>query len=318
MFPKLIPLLLAVIILAGCTAKEKPITLSEAEKNLIAFCQKEGDLTIFTRTVQKTLWIYIPLHEPLFTVKPTKDNDQEKRKTPLGLLYLGGEFDEHKKFSLNYDIVPDIIPPDPVTYGSAYNELYTKKRQLLYQGFQETLFNIPPEGTPDFIVIIVADVKTGVGTRSTMYLNDIKQYMSEALPGDEYYLREWNEVFGDEKLIGDAAGKNIHYSNIEWPDFLLEQIKTRIRFKFTQSDFPPESEAEKTIATIAANTLRFYPFTDHNGIYLYNIRAKRDVFFSKEELKIFEEKSRWEGKGKLTTIRFDASQLQPIVEESTR
>jgi hypothetical protein len=251
------------------------------------------------------LWVYTPFNEPLFTVKPSPKDTREKKNTPLGLLYLGGEFDEKKNFSINYDVVPNVPPPDPVTYGSGYNENYTKKRQLIYQGLQETIFNIAPKEAPNFVIVVI------VATKSTIYLSDLKQYMTEAIPPDEYYLREQNEIFGDETLIGDVHGKFLKYEDEDWTDFLIDQIKTRVKFKFTQSDFPPDSDPDKTIAAIAANTLRFYPFTDYTGLYLYNIRAKKDMLYSKDQLKALEEKAWWEGKGKLTTIHFDAGTMKP-------
>jgi hypothetical protein len=283
-------------------------------------------LSIITRTVGKTLWIYAPFGEPLFTVKASSKNERVERKaSPFSLLYLDGLYDEKRNISLSYDIVPDVLPPDPVTYGSAYNEKYAKRRQLIYQGLQETIFNVPAKDAPDFIVVMIADIKTGVGIKNTFYLPDFKKYTAEALPFDEYYFREKNEVFGDESLIEDREGRSLQFTDVKWPDFLIDQMKTRIKFKFTQSDFPPDKDPDKVIAGIAANTLRYYPFTDYTGVYLYNIRAKRDMLFNKLQLKTFEEKTPQEDKGRYTTIHFDAGKIissdqktEPAATESSR
>ncbi|MBF0595409.1 MAG: hypothetical protein HQL22_10655 [Candidatus Omnitrophica bacterium] len=305
-------LILGLIFGAGCAPKDKLYTPSEAEKKLAAFCLKEGETTIFTRIVGKTLWVYIPFDEPLFTVKPLSSNEpREKKKSPLGLLYLGGQFDEQKNFSFEYDIVPDVISADKLTYTTSYNEKISKKRQLMYTALQESVFNMTPKDSPDFVVIVIAELKTGVGIKSTLYLSDLKQYMTQAIPAEEYSLREWNLIFGSDDLANDRQGRSLAYEDVDWKDFLVEQIKRRINFIVTQSDFPPKSDPDKAFATAAADTLRYYPFTDYQGVYLYNMRAKREMLFNKVQLKTFEEKSAWEGHGKLTTIHFDMNNVQP-------
>lgn len=305
-------MLALVLLLTNCSwTKESRYTPSEAEIKLAAFCQKESQLTIATRFVGKTLWVYAALDEPLFSVKPSPaSNRAEKTPAPFGLLYIDTQFTEEKNFALTYDIVKDVLPADPVTYGSAYNENYTKKRQVIYQGLQESIFNVETDKEPTFIVIVLADITTGVATKSTFTLKDLKGYMSEALPMDEYYLREANVIFGDKALMGDKNGFSLTYTDIAWSDFLSEQINNRVRFRFTQSDFQPKAEPDKIILEIAANTLRFYPFTDYTGVTLNNLRDKKENSFSKEELKSFEEEKFWEkSAGRLTTIHFNAGNL---------
>ena len=203
----------------------------------------------------------------------------------------------------------DVLAGEANTYGSAYNENYTKKRQLIYQGLQETVFNVDKAKAPDFVIILIADVTKGLATKSTLYLTDLKQFLSEALPPDEYYLREATEILGDQNLIGDKQGRSIQYKDVVWPDFLTEQLKNRIRYKLTQSEFPPEGKPDTEIIRIAANTFRFYPFKDYVGIHLYNMREKKSYTYSKDQLFIFEEKPKWQDKGRYTTIRFDGNKL---------
>lgn len=316
----LLPLIVSLGLCTGCSFKDKVYTPSEAEKNLVKFCQEEGStkespFLIATRLVNKTLWIYVPLREDLFNVKPSDSEGNEKKTAPLGLLYLGGQFDGEKNFAFNFDIVPDVLPPDPPTYSSGYNEGFTRKRQMIYQGIQETIFNTEA-GKIDFIVIMVVDIKTGVGVKSTIYLNDLKQYMTEALPPDEYYFREVNDVFGDKRLVGDRTGEYVPYAEVQWPSFLVDQIKTRVHYKFSQSNIDTTMPPENIIAAIAANTVRFYPFSDYKGLYLFNIREKKDTVFTKDKLDTLKEKSWWEGKGKLTTIHFNANDYLPAEDKA--
>ena len=301
-------LAICLIIGAGCSLleKDKPYTPREAENKLAAFCQKEGNVTIQTRMVDKTQWVYLPTSESIFSIKPSPDTGSkpERKATPFALLSLDAVFTPERKFSYTYDIVPDVLPGDASSYGINYSESYAKKKQLLYQGLQETFFNIKETEAPQFLVIVIADITQGVATKNTLYLRDLKEFMTGAI-FEEYYMRELSEVIGNKNLIGDKNGNALTYETVTWSNFLTEQIKNRIRYKFTQSDFKPKVAPDREIITIAANAIRIYPFQDFTGLYLYNRREKKEQIFTKEELKAFEEKTSWEKeKDRLTTIHY--------------
>ncbi len=303
----LLVLILAVSLLTGCGwPKDQRYTASEAEQKFITFCQTEGSITATTRSVGKTQWIYVPLEIPLFDIKATRGEKPKRMRTPLSLLSLEIKY-KTSAFSLEYDIIPDVLPPESPSYASGYNEAYTKKRQLIYQGIQETFFNIKdPAEMPIFFVVVVADITKGVATRSTLYLEDLRKFMTEALPPDEYYMREQNDIIGNPELVGDKTGQYLTYQDVAWPDFLTDQMKTRIKYKFSGSTFPPKTEPDQVIIGLVANTVRFYPFQDFTTIKLSNFREKRELEFSKEQLKAYEEKPLWESeRGRMTVIRFD-------------
>jgi hypothetical protein len=302
-------LLTVLIVTGGCDfLKEKAYTPTEAEKKLVAFCLKEGNLNVTVKRIGLTLWIYAPIEQAIFDIKVSPDKGKTERKiAPLSLLSLQTDFSE-KYFKLNYDVVPDVLAPEPVSYGSSYNELYTKKRQLMYQALQESFFNAkeaPKDPVPLFAVIMIADVTKGIATKSIVYLRDLRQYVSEVLPPDEYYMREINEIVGKEGLIQDKLGKNVPYAEITWPYFLIEQMKTRIKYKFTNADISDQTVPADEVARAAANTLRFYPFGDYTGVLLYDVRAKKELNLTKDLLKGYTVKSAWEEENrKLTTIHF--------------
>ena len=120
---RLLPLFLlaAMVMASGCFPKDKAYTPTEAEKKLAAFCLKEGNLKVITKRLGLTLWIYVPVGEPIFEVKASPDQGKVERKVqPFSLLSLQTDFSE-KYFKLNYDIVPDVLAPEPMSYGSSYN-----------------------------------------------------------------------------------------------------------------------------------------------------------------------------------------------------
>jgi hypothetical protein len=308
---RLLLLLIISVALAGCGIfrQDKPYSPAEAEKKLIAFCKKEGGLDVTTRTVGHTLWLYAGLEEPLFDVGPSPNKKATRKIMPWSILSLDGEYNDQKQFAIRYDVVPDVLSPEASTYGSSYNEKYTKKRQLIYQGLQETFFNVDKDKAPQFVVIFVADTTKGLATKSTLYLKDLRAFLSEALPFDEYYMREQTEILGDADLVGDKQGRTVAYAEVSWTVFLTEQLKNRIRFKLTQSDFPPEKKPDTEVIKIAANTFRLYPFEGYAGFTLFNMRDKKDYTYTRDQLFIFEEKPTWQDRSKYTTIRFDGDKL---------
>lgn len=295
---------------SGCMwIQDVQYTPQEAETKLIAFSQKEGNLTITTRREKNTQWVYVPLEIPLFEIKAIRGEKAERKRAPLHLLSIEGQH-QQGTFSFEYDIIPDVLPAEKPSYGSGYNEVYTQKRQLIYQGIQETFFNVPEKDQPpSFFVVVIADITKGVATKSTFFLRDLRQFMTGVLPPDEYYMREQNEVIGNPDLIGDKKGHYLTYTPIVWHQFLVDQIKTRIRFKFVGSNFPPKKEEEKELLSLIANTFRFYEFDDFSTLHLSDYRNKKEITLSKEELKAFEEKTRWEeSQGKVTVIHFNPNQ----------
>jgi hypothetical protein len=302
-------LLLTAVFMAGCGAfKEKAYTPTEAEKKLISFCKTEGNLNVTVKRLGLTLWVYVPVEEPIFEVKASPDADKAERKIqPLSLLSLEADFSE-KYFKFNYDVVPDVLAPEPTSYGSSYNESYTKKRQLMYQALQESFFNAKDadkDPAPQFVIIMITDITKGIATKSMIYLRDLRQYVSEVLPPTEYYMREANEIVGKQALIADKLGKNVPYAEVTWPYFLTEQMKTRIKYKFSGSEVSDETIPDDEIARAAANTLRFYPFADYTGVLVYDVRSKKELNLTKDLLKPYAEKATWEDENrKLTTIHF--------------
>ncbi len=323
-FPAFASMVLAAALMTGGCGllKDKTYTPTQAEKKLAAFCLKEGKLTVVTHRVGRTLWIYAPLEEALFEIKASHDTDKPDREVqPLSLLALVAEYSQ-KYFKFSYDVVPDVLSGEPTTYRTGYNETYTKKRQLIYQGLQESFFNAKTSThdlMPEFVVIMVADTSKGISTKSVLYLKDLRQYITEAIPPDEYYMREYNEIIGKEDLIHDTKGVNVPYAEVTWTYFLTQQIKTRIKYAFSENsksgsrdddddatDSPAKKDPSAILAKAAANTLRLYPFGDYDGVVLYDLRAKKELALKKEDLKKFAEKATWEEtQSRLTTIHFE-------------
>jgi hypothetical protein len=93
------------------------------------------------------------------------------------------------------------------------------------------------------------------------------------------------------------------------PDFLTKQMVNRIRFKFTQSDFPPQENIEEALIGIIADTNRYYHFKDFTQVRTNDIRTKKKMIFTPKQLDFFgEDKPKDEDQrsnGKLIHIIFE-------------
>ncbi|MBF0619796.1 MAG: hypothetical protein HQL19_06475, partial [Candidatus Omnitrophica bacterium] len=70
------------LLMGGCGAlKDKPLSPTQAERKLQEFLLKEGGLDIKTRFAGRTLWIYLPLTDQLFDVKPSPGDKAQKKLT---------------------------------------------------------------------------------------------------------------------------------------------------------------------------------------------------------------------------------------------
>ena len=90
---------------------------------------------------------------------------------------------------------------------------------------------------------------------------------------------------------------------------LISRAVDRIRFKFAQSDFPPQENYEESIIGIIADTTRYYHFKDFKEVRTDDIRAKKQMTFTPQQLDFFgEDKPKNEdqkSKGKFIHIIFE-------------
>ena len=111
--------------------------------------------------------------------------------------------------------------------------------------------------------------------------------MTGLIPQEEFVLRNAVELRGDRNAIGDTQGRHLDYQEITWPKFLTQEILHRIRFKYQMSDFKPSEDDETEIITIAAQTLKAYPFSDFTSVKLHNLRTGKEFLFEKKLLETF-------------------------------
>jgi len=285
-------------------------TLTDLQQKFETKCRKDYKLNVITRMVGKTFWIYAPTDKPLFDFGSESGAPPDPLKKPAkyALLFMNGSFSQDKTFDFEYDIVPKIkadLANNGITeVGTDYfNKLYNN----LFTVVTETLLD---PNSISFVVMAITDIKKGIETRYTFYLEDYRMASVEGIPYDEFEKRVLQESKGSKDFIGDDIGQHLEYNDIAMSDFLTKQIVQRVRFKFTQSDFPPQKKYEEAILDIIADTPRYYHFKDFTGARLSDIRSKKKMVFTPKQLDLFgadkpKDNADQEPKGKLIHIIFE-------------
>ncbi len=299
----------------ACSARKEPppMTATEAQKKFENKCREDFELHVITRQSDGTFWIYLPLQEPIFDYeaqKETPPTDQHK-EPKFALQYVDTSFKDGR-FNVEYDVVTrKRSPQEDYGFNSSYTDGYVKKQNNIFTAIADVFFNTAPakgEVLPQFFVIVITDIKKGIETRSTFYLEDFKRYMTGDLPYDEYMKRFLSDSKGGQNMIGDETGSHLDFKPMAMPDFLSKQITNRIRFKFQHSDFAPPDDYDNTIAGLVADTARYYHFTDFTGVQMHNLRQDKKLLFDRAQLASFGDdqlSARKPPKGKLIHVRFD-------------
>ena len=288
---RILPLLIIFCVCcAGChkEAKRPPVTLNEAEKKFSDICRNEHKLNVQVYDAQNTVWIYLPMEEDLVDYHGTPRTNETKSKKQFIISTFEGDFkDAQYRFLL--DLTDGVKTSKDQGYKSDASEAFIKNRLLIYGTISQVFFDLDKDKAPIFIAVVIANTKKGVAYRSVINLNDYKLYRSEVLTSEEYNLREASELYGDAELVNDTEGKSLDIKPIEWSWFLIEQVKNRVNFKFLRSDFPPKEDVVIAIASMIADTFRYYSYGDYSAVLIKDLRNRTSYRFDKPQLSTFEE-----------------------------
>jgi len=289
---RLIPLIvLAVFAFTGCQKppdNQPPVTASEAQQKFVNTLRNEHKLNVSAFQAGTTMWIYLPMEEDLVDYHGAKRSEDERQKKQ----FVINTFEGNKKdtaYRFMFDITDGIKTQKDPGYKSDATEAFVRNRTLIYGTINETFADLDKDKAPEFIAILIANIKKGIAYKTVFNFSDYIKYRSEVIPFEEYNMRELSELYGDERLIGDKTGKSLDLKPVEWAWFLVEQIKNRVNFKFLRSDFPPEGDIVIEISGIIANTFRYYDHKDFTLVILKDIRDKKSYQYDPQQLASFHE-----------------------------
>lgn len=285
---------LSLSVFSGCSKPPDaptPPSLSEAQEKLLEICNDEYSLNVVLKPLSNTIWIYLPTTEGFFEFKGKKDGPRETAPLAIKKIinFLGVDFKDASKdasFNLQYDISDSRVYTKNPGYASGYTEVFQSKQRNVFTAITRSHYDV--EEPPDFFIVVIADVKNGIELKSTLYIEDLKRSMTDQNFAEEYARRVVTEPpTGDTKIIGDLTGDHLNIQEMTWPKFLAKQIKSRMRFKYQQSSFPPSDDAEKEIMKIISETVGAYDFTDFRSIKLHDLNSGEEFIFDRSQLATF-------------------------------
>jgi hypothetical protein len=303
---------MAAFVLSSCGHVEpKPkYTITEAQKKFEDKCLKDFNLHVRTHQVGHTLWIYLPTKDPIFDYEVQKDKHAPDNKDALKFVvnFSDGKY-QNELFSFEYDIVDKKKDKEEsVGFNSSYTDAYIKNQNNLFTTIYEIFLNAKAkdnEIAPVFFVVVITDIKKGIETRLTFYLEDFIRAWAGDLPNDEYMKRVLSDQKGSPTMVGDETGSHLKYTEMTMGEFLAKQILNRVHYKFQYSDFPPkDTNVDNTIIGIVSDTLRYYKFKAFTNVRLSNLRTNKKYLFDQSQLENFGEEKPKGNEGKLIHIRF--------------
>jgi len=317
-------LLLLSLILSGCARQspDKTITPGEAHQKLVRLCRDEYNLDIVTKEFEHTVWIYLALNKPFTRYIGTKAGPAKspEARDKWGIKYIDGKF-EDGTFRVAYDIRKDPSYQNDRGIGAANTDEFTATQGHLLSAIHHAYADVEKlpdsdryaevipgnarvpgpkedtarqrlarpdvreETTPDFFVVVIADIVNGIETRMYLHLQDLRRAFVDQGFGEEYVRRVVTDQLGDDRIIGDTGGDHLDAHDLTWPDFLAKQIVYRATLKYTYSALPPLEDPQKQLALIAAETIQAYGFNDFDSVALTDLGANTTAILSRAELR---------------------------------
>ena len=287
-------LILNFILLPGCSSPPKPhiLPLSEINKKFIQYCKDEFKLDVKLIALENTLWVYYPMTTPVFGIKVTDQGPQSSSegKEQNAINFIDGKFQDGA-FRFQYDIGKTKKYTKDYGYGSNYSEEYQKAQRDILTAFQNVYFGVEatPKDSPklpQYVVMVIADIKTGLEIENMFYFLDLKRAMSNPpdLTYDEYSKRFINDIRGKTAIIDDTEGTHLIYKEITMEDFIPKQIINRMNFKYFKSSFPPSDDPVAEFKKSTQETINAYNFTSFYTLELNDLATGKQTTINKAEL----------------------------------
>lgn len=302
----ILPWLISLLIASpGCFKMTPPVTsLTAAEEKFHALCRDEYGFSPVTRLAGNTYWVYLPFEEPFLEYKASAGgpSSSPQKSTRWAVNYLKAAF-EKGTFRVQYDIALTRTYPQDPGYANAYSQEFQDRNRQITTAITRAFFEVgevpgditfadaeqnathralvdahlPRDTPPEFFVVVLADIKSGLVVKTVMYLEDLKRAMSSApsLPQEEFALRYLSEIYGQASIVGDKEGKSLDHREVRMGDFLAQQIEKRVRARFATPEASPEAGPETDVAAeilaIVRRTLGYYDFTGFDSIALHDL-----------------------------------------------
>jgi hypothetical protein len=274
--------------ITGCSPVASSFSPSKADATFVKIVQDETKDAVKIFWAQKTLWVYLPAADrEIYTIASNpQSTTQPERK--FSLQYVDGQYTEDT-FTLEYDV----ITPTKTTAGAGLSTQYTESFNTQYRNVLTAVTRayFSSQEPPEFIVIVFADIAKGVEIQNTINAADLKKYFASTLAPEEYSVRVLSETKGSTDIIGDTQGRHLDIQPVAWPDFIIRQTAQRLRYKFQNSQFPPDDTPQAEVLKALATTTLIYDFKDFSSVVLKDLRTQTAKRFSRLDIEALQDRS---------------------------
>ncbi len=262
---KLFPLIL---FLSACSSSVAPSFHKEDIPQAIKdISQKEYKLDLVTKLIGRTLWVYLPLENIVAkSEKPEKYTERflvEDKKNQLA----------NRILQVNYSVkaTPEQEKQQDMTLDKSVNEKIFNVLQVI----RRVLFSVDNshKDNPIFFCIVTADIKNGFAIKQVFHFSDLQKISYGLISQTEYQHRIIQDSIISPDIIGDKTGAKLNYQEITFEEFLVEQIRNRIRMKFQKPEVEKGVDIDKEILKIVALTLNTYGFKDFSFLEMQNLAS---------------------------------------------
>ncbi len=270
-----------ILTVCGCTSSTAPAfskeNIAEAIRDI---SEKEYALEVTVKLVGSTLWVYLPV-EDLFAPadKPEKYIERFNIETDKNKEEFAGE-------TLRLQYLIKEIPEQEKSQQVKYNQEALDKISKVWRVLRRAVFS-SRRGKwhePQFYCILAADVKNGIEMREIFYVEDLKKVSYEFISWTEYQHRAISDMRLAPELIGDRGGVNVAYRDITMRDFLLSQIRHRVKLRFQKPEAKKGVDIDKEVLKIVAFTIKTYDFRDFSELELDNLATNNKTVLNRAAL----------------------------------
>jgi len=122
-----------------------------------------------------------------------------------------------------------------------HKDIEVNKEKFFSEAAKEKLMNIitslsrvvlSSDKSPDFYALVASDIKAGIDYTLIGYILDIKKAYAGFIPPTELDRRYVMKLAAEPRSLEDKGGDHLQVFDIQFRDFLAEQISQRINAKF--------------------------------------------------------------------------------------
>lgn len=300
--PALTVLLISSLFLSACARKLPPPAKTNVEEKFLASFNKTAklDYPVYTttRTVGKTLWIYIATDKDILTINSSSNKGGVLPEKNIKFLDITCQY-ENSAFDINY-IFLKYSPEEKEKEKDLFKK--TVGGTTLYQDFTNATIEILQKAyfsigdiirdteNMNFFAICLANIKNGIKITFVIHRLDMEQFLLNMLPSDEFYNRMILKADGSKDIINDKYGLHIEYNDILLVDFLREQIVNNAKAKINEMEkygaerIKSLDKLDDIILKSIYEVVTKYKFSDFDLVEIQDLISKDRLSISRTRL----------------------------------